>query len=1091
MPRISKNDRFRNETLAILYQLRNSLDYRTFNAYNNNIRTKRIDVVRRIRTELTTNYIQNVVIEYDARGHNEPWRHRRIVRTVTGLKKNLAKLARELFHGIKYITEQESPIDTMNWSYTVEAPIAVNTVGQQNIPMARATPYLLSGEVSHEWNSNKGKCVIDYLVHLWGKTKGLIKTMTEENLIKEFNEIAESYRKYSEPVVDVLKTGITVAYVSQFCRKHELSFYALNSKNECIEKFVNPNSRYKALIFRLLNGHIYPIEDEKKRKSAVEMLKENTGRAISDTDIEEKKKKAREEKDERKVIYPEYFEPDGNEFILQQIKRFNKIPFPFNASNISYTDGRINYVVIDDKLILADPIEKETRDGEIEPTVQGLIKTYVESNGEKYMGQSVVHLLHHFWLETYEEDINSHSLQSKFNPVVNQFLTTENVKHRTHYGTTQVCLDKNKVVEWLENPANEDKFRAVDIIKCYSSLLLNPLDNWLVYDVLDELEPYVPIKDNQLFPFGLYVVETNDLTILHQTNIYSNKILDYARENGVAFKVKYQMIKRQKYKGENIENRNHFHKIIEKITSWNMDKKMMKLIINAITGYMGKTVYKKYDVKLNTNLLEVFEDGVIKGNERSKEIYFEKIQDLFVYGSLAETELMTNSLPIYIQILDWSNIKLHQMQKAIGGECMYRHTDMVLMIEMNDKKINTSCNIHPNNAVFDDTDITVSWGEWKQEKTCGLRYKHFETTMDNKRSCKFPSIDEWKTSSFQSSNDYKEIVELAIQNGGLLIEGRAGTGKDYVISQGLPDLETDCKLALTNKASNLMGGTTIHKALGINNDDRACGVMMKKYKHKKIVVVNEISMINKSLWYKLFILKKKNPHLVFVLCGDHRQCKAIEEERIDVRDFDYFNHSIVKYLTNYHKIELTERQRYDLDMWNMLEDYYEDGVIPNIPQGTPEYTAKKICYYNKTRKAVNRSCMRNLKSNDAVFLEFKHEEDEEEDPSKYKQQSVWIYNGLPVMSFKNNKEFDIVNGDEFFIKSFTDKTITFNNDLTIDIEKFHSNFVVNYIATTHKLQGATIDEPLYIYDFDVLMADRHLGYTAMSRVKKVNQLFRV
>ena len=287
-----------------------------------------------------------------------------------------------------------------------------------------------------------------------------------------------------------------------------------------------------------------------------------------------------------------------------------------------------------------------------------------------------------------------------------------------------------------------------------------------------------------------------------------------------------------------------------------------------------------------------------------------------------------------------------------------------------------------------------------------------------------------------------------------MIEGRAGTGKDYVISQGLPDLDPDCKLALTNKASNLMGGTTIHKALGINDSDKACAIMMKKYKHKKIVVVNEISMINKSLWYKLYLLKKQNPKLVFILLGDYRQCKPIEEERTDITDWDYFNHSIVKYLTNYHKIELTERQRYDLQMWNMLEDYYENGIIPNIPQKQPEPTARKICYYNRTRKQINRECMRELKTYDALFLDF---EDDEDDPSKYKAQPVYIYNGLPVMSVKNNKDFGIVNGDEYFVQSFTNDTITFNNELTINKDKFHSNFVVNYIATTHKLQGATID----------------------------------
>ena len=1093
MPRLSRNDRFRNETLAILYGLRPTLDYRTFNAYNNRIRTMRIDAVRRIRTELTTQYIQNVVIEYDCRELNDPmggWRHRTVTRTIQGLKKNLKRLAKELFNNYRANVEHQSPIETTNWRYTVQDPIAVNPVGVQNIPMTRAKPYQLSGEISQEWNTNKGKCVIDYMVHLWGKTKGLIKLMSEENLIKEFQELYDYHNRTTEKR-NVLETGITITLISNFCHRHNLTFYAINNNRECIERFVDPQSRYKALIFRLLNGHIYPIENETQRKKIVEMMKESEHRIIA-VEIEKQKTECKEKKQERKVIYPSPYEPDGNEFIISQIKRLNKLPFPFNRENISYSDGRFNSVIIDDTIILADHMEKETRDGDLELTTQGLIKEYIENNGEKYIGQNIIELLHHFWFETYDEKIVEHSLQSKFNPIMYQFLNTQNVKHRTHYGSTRFDLDKDNFIEWLENPDNMNKFEAVDIMKCYSSLLLKPLDNWLVYDILDDIEPYVKTVGD--FPFGLYVVETDDLTILHQSNIYSNKILDYARANGVDFRVKYQMIKKKKYESDNFTNKNHFHKIINKIKSWNMDKRMMKLIINSITGYMGKTVHKKYDVKLNTNILEIFEDAVIKGTEKSKEIYFEKIDDLFVYGSVNESEIISNSLPIYIQILDWSNIKLHEMQKDIGGVCVYRHTDMALMVEMNGKKLNRSSlgADYPYDHQFNpDDDITKTWGMTKQENPRGLRYKHYETYMDCSRYCKFPSLSEWKQTPLNSSNDYNAIIQLAIDNGGLLIEGRAGTGKDYVISQGLPNLDPECKLALTNKASNIMGGTTIHKALGINDNDKACAVMMKKYKHKKIVVVNEISMINKNLWYKLYLLKKQNPKLVFLLLGDYRQCKPIEEERTDIVDWDYFNHSIVKYLTNYNKIELTERQRYDLQMWNMLEDYYEKGIIPDIPYKQPEPTARKICYYNKTRKQINRECMYKLKTSDALLIEFAHEDEEAEDPSKYKSQTAYIYNGLPVMSIKNNKDLDIVNGDEYFVKAFTNDTITFNNDLTINIDKFHSNFVVNYIATTHKLQGVTIDEPLFIYDFNKLMSDRHLGYTAMSRVKNIKQLYRI
>ena len=58
---------------------------------------------------------------------------------------------------------------------------------------------------------------------------------------------------------------------------------------------------------------------------------------------------------------------------------------------------------------------------------------------------------------------------------------------------------------------------GIDINKCYSSCIYDPYDNWIKYSVEDTWEDY----DGEL-KTGLYYVETDDLTLLHQTNIYSN-----------------------------------------------------------------------------------------------------------------------------------------------------------------------------------------------------------------------------------------------------------------------------------------------------------------------------------------------------------------------------------------------------------------------------------------------------------------------------------------------------------------------------------------------------------------------------------------
>jgi hypothetical protein len=1082
MPRVSKNNKFRNDTLATLYNLRNQLDVRTFNAYNSKIRNKRIDVVKRIQKELTTKYIQTIHITYLARviGEEGTFTERQANLTILGLTKQLNKLAKKAFEDYKYQVEQESPLETKNWKYKIKETVAIEPVGIQNISMRRTMPYMLSGEVNHEWNTNKGKCVIDYLVYLWGNTKGLKKIFKEENLIQEFNTIAFDSAKITQiPIQNILKSGITINYINTFCRKYNLSYYALDDKNNCIEKYVSSNSQYKSLIFRLLNGHIYPVEDISIRKSIVSQNQDNNNKNLIATSKEVENKRKQDKADARKdniVIYPYPYNCVGNEFILQQIKKYNKIPFPFTPANISYSEGSINHIIIDDKLILSQPIQKENG----EPTHQGLMKNYVESIGIKYIGQTPITLLQQLWKEVYNEEITNHQLCSSYNPTVYNFLHTENVKFRNHYGSTNELIidEKETIIQWLKkNPNNYD---AVDIIKCYSSLLLNPLDNWIVYDSLDEIEPYQPVDGD--LPFGLFVVKTEDMTILHKTNIYSNKILDYAKNQGIKFTIKYQILKKQKYKNEYLENKKFFHKIIDTLIKSNMNKSLIKLVINSITGYMGRTSHTSYKVKLNTNIQEVFEDGIIKENAKGNNIHFEKIQDIFVYGNQTKIELISNSLPIYIQILDWANIKLHQAIKKMGGICIFRHTDMALCVKTQNKSADFQDEVPETNNIFE------HWGKTKREKFEHLQYKHFESFMRLDRDCKFPVLNEnWNTyNDYSSSNQFQEIVELAIEKKGLLLMGRAGTGKDFVIQNGLPNLPKECKLALTNKASLIMNGTTIHKALGINDEDKACSIMIKRYKNHKIVVINEISMIQQFLWNKLCILKQRNPHLIFILIGDYRQCLPIEQERIDISDFDYFNTSIVKYLSNYNKIELTQRQRYDLDLWIMLEDFYERKIIPQLPMKQPTPTAKKICYTNRTRKLVNHQCMIKMKPSNALFIDF---EDDESDFSKYKQQPIWLYNHLPVMSIVNNKKYELINGNEYFIKYFDENIFILDDDTEIPTKNFHTYFVVNYISTTHKLQGQTINDDLYIYDFDKLVKDKHIGYTAFSRVKHLKQLY--
>ena len=80
---------------------------------------------------------------------------------------------------------------------------------------------------------------------------------------------------------------------------------------------------------------------------------------------------------------------------------------------------------------------------------------------------------------------------------------------------------------------------------------------------------------------------------------------------------------------------------------------------------------------------------------------------------------------------------------------------------------------------------------------------------------------------------------------------------------------------------------------------------------------------------------------------------------------------------------------------------------------------------------------------------------------------------------------------------FDEKTITMKLDNADDENKdivivnktdFHKSFVCNYCSTTHKNQGATIDRNIQLWDWDKMTIDRRIGYTAVSRARKMEQV---
>jgi hypothetical protein len=956
---------------------------------------------------------------------------------------------------------------------------------------------------------------------------------------------------------DPIEMGICIDQLEFFCNEFGISMYAFDKEQNVIKiKKQEKRGKGMAMIFMIANSHFYPIIDEKMRKTLI-------GKHLAnDANLNEWKEKEQDwfskdaemnfEKKEREHIEPIFndTELNNNDYAMKVITETETLP-----SKVRVEGATIESFMIDKQKYICR--QKDYLDD--------LVKEYCNKTGTNYWGQSVQSILKEQlddiytekWIEEDDEGeekevtkVKDHfyDLVSKVNPFVYSELVVEGVKNRQHYGTTDdldylfemmpetiteekieyyeekkykdiftreekktlvkkqgVKQTKNDPERVIDYKVRNNEIVCYDIRKHYTSCIANPYDDFLVLGGEDKIEPY----DGEL-KFGLYYVETYDLTLLHQSNWYSNKIVELAIKNNIELKITHQLLPSDTKPVNKDYFQKHIKYIQDKCNELEItDEFLFKRLMNTLIGKLGKTNKTERVIELDTNVEEVWncflkhdppsdEDNshwfynpdlpnkytrFNKGNRIICENLNTDEDPLYMYGFEKNQNLNDLLLPVWIQILDWSNMRVYEMMKKVGGRCLFRKTDCIVM-----------------EGGKDDCE-TEGWGGYKREWDMPFHQK--STLMKDDRHIKKPEWNcKWKNHhEYHDSSDADKIIELAMEKKGLMITGRAGTGKTYIIKNNkyITD-ENSIKMSFTNKASRNCGGSTIHKTLHLNGSLKTQEKTLNKLKGYQFCIIDEIGMIGNPLWNLLKLIKQVNRRMIFILMGDFRQLPPIDETRNT--ELDVFNHPIVNWLVNGNQIELTTRKRYDEPLWNYLERGYEYGDWGGLQKTTP--TPKQInenralCYYNKTRVRINAKVNKwvadKLQFGEKKFIPFT----EENAKKNERGQDAFIYHECPIMCIRNVKEQGLINSDEYKVVDFDDESFTIirtDDDefepKQIDLKKFQTDFVLNYISTTHKSQGATFTEKVYLYDYDRLKSDRRIIYTAVSRATSLSNVYQV
>ena len=69
--------------------------------------------------------------------------------------------------------------------------------------------------------------------------------------------------------------GWTTEQVAKFCERYKISCYALDIHKNLFFKLTYPKSNYPALIYYMIDSHMYPVTDTKTRNHIVKKCAEN------------------------------------------------------------------------------------------------------------------------------------------------------------------------------------------------------------------------------------------------------------------------------------------------------------------------------------------------------------------------------------------------------------------------------------------------------------------------------------------------------------------------------------------------------------------------------------------------------------------------------------------------------------------------------------------------------------------------------------------------------------------------------------------------------------------------------------------------
>jgi hypothetical protein len=296
------------------------------------------------------------------------------------------------------------------------------------------------------------------------------------------------------------------------------------------------------------------------------------------------------------------------------------------------------------------------------------------------------------------------------------------------------------------------------------------------------------------------------------------------------------------------------------------------------------------------------------------------------------------------------------------------------------------------------------------------------------------------------------------------------------------DADTNKKDGETKEEDDDVDAVTYNHFFGVGLTDES---HIKRFNDSAydVVVFDEICMLGTRMLARVKQYSEKHPEKIVIGTGDTSQLEPIEPMTNTYTDTEAYANSCVDLILPYQLYFRENKRLKTPEDKAKLRDFKRDIFDESIPKEVTVYkyfpvlatpaTDFNIAYYHDTCKVVAKDTRKRMGK------KTEYEVGESLVCRRYfkcKKTSEW----KGTTFFKNY---------EYKITDISGNIITLDNKFPLPLETVRKAFVYNYCRTCHSFQGLSVDKAITIYDWKCEWASRKWIYTAVTRARRLDQVF--